>query len=70
MGRKVDVDDLVGTAEIRDLLGLTHIETVNAWARRYPDFPRPVIKRPNVSLWLWPEVKDWARRTGRLPKGE
>lgn len=67
MGRRIDVDHLVGTAEIADLLEVGHIQTVTNWRRRYPDFPRPVIERRNISLWDWREVEAWARATGRLP---
>lgn len=66
MGRKIDVDDLVGTIEIAELLDVAHHNSVNNWRRRYPDFPAPVIERRNIALWLWPEVEAWARATGRL----
>lgn len=67
MGRKVDVDDLVGTPEIADMLDVAYIETVNSWRRRYPDFPEPVVKLRRVTLWLRSDIEAWARSTGRLP---
>ena len=66
MGRKIDVDDLVGTAEIADRLGLARYETVHNWRRRYPDFPEPVVQLRQAFVWAWPDVEAWARRTGRL----
>jgi hypothetical protein len=69
MGRKVDVDDLVGAAEIADRLNVSHAETVHAWRRRYPDFPQPVVHLQRAVLWSWPDVEAWAKATGRLPSG-
>lgn len=66
MGRKLDVDLLVTTAEIVQRLGLTESRTVNGWMRRYDDFPKPAIARgERVLLWYWPEVDAWARKTNR-----
>ena len=63
MGRRVDVEDLLTSAEVADLIGLSHRETVITYLRRYPDFPRPVIDKAGtrVRLWLRQEVKAWAQ---------
>jgi hypothetical protein len=66
VGRKVDVDDLVGAAEIADRLDIAHRETVINWRRRYPDFPKPVAELRGALIWAWPDVEAWARATGRL----
>jgi predicted DNA-binding transcriptional regulator AlpA len=67
MGRKLDVDLLVTTAEIVQRLGMTEQRTVNGWMRRYDDFPKPVVTRgERVLLWYWPEVEAWARNTNRI----
>lgn len=66
MGRKLDVDLLVGTADIVARLGLGEQRTVHAWIRRYNDFPAPVVSRERVMLWYWPEVEAWAKQTGRF----
>ena len=66
VGKKVDVDDLVGAAEIADRLDIAHRETVINWRRRYPDFPRPVAELRSALIWSWPDVEAWARATGRL----
>jgi hypothetical protein len=67
VGRKVDVDDLVGAAEIADRLGVAYVETIHSWRRRHPDFPQPVAQLRQALIWSWPDVAAWARATGRLP---
>ncbi len=66
MGRRVDVDQLVGTSEIAHRLGIAHPETVHAWRQRYDDFPAPVITLRIGLVWDWRDVERWARATGRL----
>lgn len=66
MGRKLDVDLLVGTAEIADRLGVARPQVVHDWRRRHADFPQPVAVVSRVGLWYWPEIERWARATGRL----
>ena len=67
MSRRVNVDDLVGAAEIADRLGIAYVETIHNWRRRYPDFPQPVAKLRQALIWSWPDVEAWATATGRLP---
>ena len=57
----VDVDDLVGAAEIAEILGLSHPNSVTTYFRRYADFPPPVVEKSNgqIRLWLRQEVIDW-----------
>ena len=66
MGRKVDVEHLVGTAEIAQRLGVKRPQVVHDWMRRYEDFPEPVAQLSNVRVWSWPDIETWARETGRL----
>lgn len=66
MGRKVDVNDLVGAAEIADRLDLAHSQSVHTLRRRHPDFPAPVATLARAHVWSWPDVEAWARATGRL----
>jgi len=68
VGRKVDVDDLVGAAEIADRLDIAHRETIHVWRRRYPDFPAPIAELRGVLIWSWPDLERWAKATGRLPR--
>ena len=74
MGKKVDVDDLVGAAEIAKRFGFTDRNLAHSWLARYPDFPRPVVRLAIGNVWLWSEVERWAARTGHgrwddLPEG-
>jgi glutathione-regulated potassium-efflux system ancillary protein KefG len=64
MGRKVDVDDLIDTQVVADILGLAHRNTVSEYQARYDDMPRPVVDLGGgrSKLWLRPEVERWATR--------
>lgn len=66
MGRKVDVNDLVGAAEIAERLGLSHVQTVHTLRRRHRDFPEPVVSLKRAHVWSWTDVEAWAAATGRL----
>jgi prophage regulatory protein len=57
--------DLVGAAEIAEMLGLTR-QRINAIVRTHEDFPRPVADLSAGRIWRRKDVEDWARRTGRL----
>ena len=65
MGRKVDVDDLVGAHEIAQRLGVARPQVIHEWRRRHPDFPQPLATLKTALIWDWAEVKTWAKRTGR-----
>ncbi len=58
--------DLVGAMEIARRLGASRPQTVYAWRRRHPDFPRPVAELSIGLVWAWTDVEEWARQTGRL----
>ena len=66
MPKQVNVEDLVGAAEIADRLGLAQSQTVHSWRRRYEDFPEPIAHLRTALIWSWPDVERWARRTGRI----
>lgn len=68
MGRRMDVDQLVGSAEIVERTTAGTYQTVHAWQQRDDTFPKPVVRLKMGTLWSWPEVRAWAKRTGRLPK--
>ena len=59
---QVNTDDLVGAAEVAELLGLSHASSVSTYVKRYPDFPPPVLELPRsrVRLWLRSEIEIWA----------
>jgi len=65
MGRRVDVDDLVGTREIGGRLGVGY-RVVNNWRRRHDDFPASLATISGVKVWSWRDVQRWAKTTGRL----
>ena len=66
MGRRVDVDQLVGAAEIADRLGVSNSQVIHVWRGRHPDFPKPIMKLKTAMIWYWPDVENWALRTGRF----
>jgi hypothetical protein len=66
--RLVDADQLVGSAEIADRLGLRRVQHVH-WHREHdPSFPEALarIGAGGTYVWYWPDIEAWARRTGRL----
>lgn len=65
MGRKVDVDDLVGAHEIAQRLGVARPQVIHEWRRRHQDFPKPVATLKTALIWDWAEVSRWALATGR-----
>lgn len=66
MGRRVDIDKLVGAEEIAERLGLSSHARVHEIRRRKPDFPAPIVTLKRAMVWYWPDVERWARKTGRL----
>jgi predicted DNA-binding transcriptional regulator AlpA len=69
MGRRVDVDDLIDSRAVAELLGLAQLNTVSGYQRRYAEMPRPVVDmgRGRCKLWLRSEVKAWAKSRERRP---
>ena len=51
---------------MRGYLGIAHAETVLNWRERHDSFPEPVAKVGRAHIWAWPDVEQWARKTGRL----
>lgn len=64
---EVRTEDLIDSHGVADILGLSHINSVSTYLRRYDDMPRPVVEfgRGRPRLWLKPEIESWAMRTGR-----
>ena len=60
------MDQLVGTAEIAQRLGVKRPQVVHDWRRRHADFPAPVAELSSTLVWAWPDIEKWARKTGRL----
>lgn len=63
MAPTVRTEDLIDSHEVAEILGLSHINSVSTYLRRYADMPRPVVDfgqgRPR--LWLRPEIVKWAK---------
>jgi glutathione-regulated potassium-efflux system ancillary protein KefG len=61
MGRKVDVDDLIDTQGVAQILELAHRNTVSEYQAKYDDMPRPVVDlgRGRSRLWLRQEIERW-----------
>lgn len=57
----VETDNLITARSIAERLGIERT-TVYQWARRFADFPAPVAG----DVYHWPDVKAWAKATGRL----
>jgi hypothetical protein len=66
VGKKVDVDDLVGAYEIAQRMGVARPQVIHEWRRRHPDFPEPIATLKTALIWDWKEVQRWARETGRI----
>lgn len=64
VGRSVDVNQLVGAAEIAQRLGVRR-QVVHQWRHRHEDFPEPVAVLQQAMVWAWPDVEVWAKQTGR-----
>ncbi len=68
MGRSVDVDDLIDSRAVAELLGLAHAESVHTIRRRHADFPEPAVDMGagRCMLWVRGDVEAWAqqRRNG------
>ena len=64
------MEQLVGSNEIAQRLGLRHPQHVHQFRSKDPTFPSPVatIGSPRIPtfVWYWPDVERWARKTGRL----
>jgi hypothetical protein len=66
VGKKIDVDYLVGAAEIADRLNLKRPHLIHDWRRRYPEFPQPLLELKGILLWDWRDVENWAKLTDRF----
>ena len=59
-------EQLVGTHEIAERLGLKRIQRVHDWFRKEASgFPAPVRRiagKGGILLWYWPDVEEWACR--------
>lgn len=58
-------DSLVDAAEVAQILGLGHRNSVATYARRYADFPEPVVVRAagRTRLWERADILAWVDRS-------
>lgn len=72
MGRLVDVDDLIDSAEVARICGLGNRNSVRIYRERYPDFPTPVVElgEGRCLIFLRPEVDEWNGKHPRRSKRE
>lgn len=59
VGDAVDPDDLIDTAAVAELIGLTNPRGVSVYRKR-AGFPAPAIERGRCLLWLRADVEAWA----------
>lgn len=59
------LDDLIGSAEISTLAGVT-AQTISVWAQRHEDFPTPLLRFRSGPIYSRKEVEEWLVKTGRL----
>jgi predicted DNA-binding transcriptional regulator AlpA len=60
MGEIVDVDDLIGPAEVAEIIGLSNRNAVSVYRKRYTDFPVAVIDKGHCVLWRRTDIERWA----------
>jgi predicted DNA-binding transcriptional regulator AlpA len=62
----VNTDDLLTAAEVAEVLGLSHYNSVTTYLNRYETFPRPVIERSGgrIRLWLRQDIETWVATRG------
>lgn len=73
VGRRVDVEQLVGLREVAECLGLPRVQTLHYMRRTDSSFPDPIWTRPTQgghgAVWYWPEIRRWATAAGHeLPQ--
>lgn len=65
MGKRIDIDRLVGATEIAERAGVKRPQVVHDWRRRYIEFPGPLTTIGGALVWDWNAVERWLRKTGR-----
>lgn len=62
----VDLDDLIDSNEVAEILGLGSNRAVSIYRGRYDDFPGPVVIKGSgkCMLWLRADVVAWNESRG------
>jgi len=66
--RRVDVDQLVGAAEIAERVGVSNSRVIHVWRGRHTDFPEPITRLKTAMIWCRLDVEKWAVQSGRFAK--
>jgi predicted DNA-binding transcriptional regulator AlpA len=61
---KVNLDDLLTSAEVAELIGLSNVRGVSVYRNRHDDFPDPAIDKGGCLLWIRRDIEQWARARG------
>ena len=59
----------VGVAEIAALVGMGK-SAVSNWPVRHKTFPAPIAVLTMGPIYLWPEIKEWLKSTGKYSELE
>lgn len=70
MTATVPLEELVSAVEVAKI-AMVQKSCVSKWVARHPDFP-PALHTPGLperlTVFDAREIRDWLRRTGRMPK--
>ena len=58
--KPVDPTELLDSAEVAVLLGLSSRKVVMIYLKRYDDFPRPAVDKARCTLWRRTDILRWA----------
>lgn len=63
--RAYPVSDIVGTAELAEVLGVSK-QAIGHWVagRRRPGMPKPIKVLRATAIWSLSEVRSWYQHTG------
>ena len=59
--RRVNPDNLINAREVARILGLSRATAVAVYRRRYDDFPEPVVRKGQCTLWVRADIIAWYR---------
>ncbi|MEZ5184364.1 MAG: helix-turn-helix domain-containing protein [Candidatus Nanopelagicales bacterium] len=66
----IETEELIDSAEVALVLGLSQRNSVLTYLNRYPSFPAPVIDRSRIKLWRLQDVQAWHAGSAVRPGGE
>ena len=53
---QVEIDDLIDSHQVAELLGLRHPNSVSTYMHRYDDFPPPIFQSRTGRSYLWSRI--------------